>query len=318
MNEGYAIFLNNDGTETKLSWDELKLEENGKKYGYVANQITDNGIDCVAFYNNERLKEINIPEDIEYIEHDSFNGCTQLEKVILPSTLKAIRYNAFCNTAIKEIDIPKSVKYVDSDAFYECKLEKITASRGIYIDSDLINIVERTNEIAVSLQDFYNNCEKNDIKLFKEENDGLEQGIFLVDLDQNNFVQEERDFSVYADALKLKSENGERYFTLSQLDEYYEQHREYSDPDFNYSYILYRELNDDIKQIVKYSEKLGIKPDLNNNANELREQYIEKIETQNKAYQEYISKLEKEFLVQKDKENERDNTQVQANEIGRD
>lgn len=27
---GYAIFLNDDGTETKLSWDELKLEENGK------------------------------------------------------------------------------------------------------------------------------------------------------------------------------------------------------------------------------------------------------------------------------------------------
>ena len=34
MNEGYAIFLNNDGTETKLSWDELKLEKNSKKYGY--------------------------------------------------------------------------------------------------------------------------------------------------------------------------------------------------------------------------------------------------------------------------------------------
>lgn len=30
MNEGYAIFLNDDGTETKLTWDELKLEENGK------------------------------------------------------------------------------------------------------------------------------------------------------------------------------------------------------------------------------------------------------------------------------------------------
>ena len=36
---GYAIFLNGDGTETKLSWKELKLEENAEKYGYDIYQV---------------------------------------------------------------------------------------------------------------------------------------------------------------------------------------------------------------------------------------------------------------------------------------
>ena len=31
---GYAVFQNEDGTTTKLSWRELKLAENGDKYKY--------------------------------------------------------------------------------------------------------------------------------------------------------------------------------------------------------------------------------------------------------------------------------------------
>ena len=77
-------------------------------------------------------------------------------------------------------------------------------------------------------------------------------------------------------------------------------------------------MNDNIKQIVKYSEKLDINPNLNSNANELKEQYIEKLETQNKAYQEYVSNLEKEYSIHKEKENEQNNAPVHANEIERD
>ena len=318
MNDGYAIFLNDDGSETKLSWKELKSKKNGKKYGYDASKINDKEIGEEAFYNDERIKKIVISEGIQGVGDSAFCRCKHLEKVTLPSTLKKLEEKSFASTAIKEIVIPSTVEYVDSSSFAWCnQLEKITAPRGLYIDSDLINIVERTNEIAVSLQDFYNNCEKNDIKLFKEEIGDLEQGYFFIDLDENGNV-EERDFSVYADVLKLKDSNGERYFTLFQLCDYYIQHRKYSSPDFDYSYILYGEVNDNIEQIVKYSEKLGIKPDLKNNINELKEQYTEKIEAENKAYQEYISKIEKEYNELKERENERDNTQVQANEHERD
>ena len=306
---GYAIFLNDDGTETKLSWDELKLEENAEKYGYYVDDVNDKELrDCV--FTRTEIKEINIPEGVEHIGSCGFENCKQLEKITLPSTLKRIENLAFARTAIKEIEIPESVEYVEECLFEECRqLEKITAPRGLYIDSDLTNIVERTNEIAVSLQDFYNNCEKNDIKLFKEEIDDLERGAFLIDFDENG-NEEIRDFNDYADALKLKDSNGERYFTLFQLNKYYCQHQERYAPRFNYIedqieytyYTDFKKLNDKIKQIVRFSEGLGIKPNLENDLTDLREQYIEKLETQNKANQAYLSKIEKEYNKQKSKE----------------
>ena len=255
---GYAIFLNNDGTETKLSWDELQLEENGEKYGYDINLIDNEIIGDTAFYE----------------------------------------------TTIKEIEIPESVKYVDSDAFYKCKqLEKIIVPKGLIINGLKTKaIIERNNKNYEPLQIFFDKCEKNDIKLFNEEIDGLERGAFLIDFDENG-NEERRDFNDYADALKLKDSNGERYFTISQLKEYYERSWESGNDD-------YKKDNEDIKQIVKFSERLGIKPNLENNLDKLREQYIEKIEERNK----YLEKILKEYLPQKEKENERDNMPVQANE----
>ena len=87
---------------------------------------------------------------------------------------------AFYGTTIKEIEIPESIKYVDSDAFYKSEqLEKIIIPKGLDIDLKTKAIIERNNKNYEPLQKFYDNCEKNDIKLLKEEIDGLEQGYFL-------------------------------------------------------------------------------------------------------------------------------------------
>ena len=248
MNEGYAIFLNDDGTETKLSWDELQLEENGEKYGYDINLIDNEIIGDTAFYG----------------------------------------------TTIKEIEVPESVEDIDKDAFYRSKqLEKIIVPKGLEINLDTKAIIERSNKNCVSLQKFYNNCERNDIKLFKEEIKNAEKG---------EFVENDR-FNDFVDVIKLSDKNSERYFTISQLKEYYERSWESGNDD-------YKKDNEDIKQIVKFSERLGIKPNLENNLDKLREQYIEKIEERNK----YLEKILKEYLPQKEKENERDNMPVQANE----
>ena len=134
--EGYAIFINDDGSETKLGWDELKLEENGKKYGYKANLIEDKKIqddafrgqfEAVVYYSGcPKLKEINIQEGVEYIGFSAFYNCSQLNKVILPSTLKEIKGDAFYNTAIKEIEIPEGIEKIWVGVFFCChQLEKV-------------------------------------------------------------------------------------------------------------------------------------------------------------------------------------------------
>ena len=297
---GYAIFLNNDGSETKLSWDELKLEENGKKYGYNVNDIHDKKLGNCAFCRTE-IKEIAVPEGIEDIKWCGFENCKQLEKVILPSTLKRIENLAFAETAIKEIEIPENVELVKELAFRDCKqLEKIIAPKGLYINFELENIIERCGE---------NSGYQEMVEKFKElVIDPTEKelnNISTITVQSKKFDQEQ-----LKEMLNLRDSNGERYFDFFEIGEFYNHYRaeEY------YDYIDQSKANEDLKQIVRFSEGLGIKPNFKNDVNKLREQYIKKVEDRN----EYLEKMLREYLPQKEKENDRDNMPVHANENERD
>ena len=51
-------------------------------------------------------KEIAIPEGVKVLSNSIFAGCTQLEKITLPSTLEAIEQFALSGCMIKSIVIP--------------------------------------------------------------------------------------------------------------------------------------------------------------------------------------------------------------------
>lgn len=297
---GYAIFVDNDGSETKLSWEELKLEETGKKYGYNANDIQDKKLGNCAFCRTE-IKEIAVPEGVEDIKWCGFENCKQLEKVILPSTLKRIENLAFAETAIKEIEIPESVELVKELAFRDCKqLEKIIAPKGLYINFELENIIERHGEI-----NGYQEMVKKFKELVKNPTEKELNNISTITVQVKKIDQEQ-----LKEVLKLRDSNGERYFDFFEIGEFYNHYRaeEY------YDYIDQTKANEDLKQIVRFSEGLGIKPNFKNDVNKLREQYIKKVEDRN----EYLEKMLREYLPQKEKENDRDNMPVHANENERD
>ena len=62
-----------------------------------------------------------LPSSIKKIEQDAFNGCKNLQTIILPEELESIRDRWFENTSIKEIIIPKNVKTIGNYAFSRCK-----------------------------------------------------------------------------------------------------------------------------------------------------------------------------------------------------
>ena len=293
------------GTETKLNWYELKLQKNAEKYGYRKGyycylspglcepSITNTRLVPRTFADNKYLKEIRFPKSVTYVDRETFSGCHQLEKVILSPNLEQIISDTFAKTAIKEIVIPNSVGYVDPHAFDGCKLEKIIAPRGLQINAPE-NIIERTNEVVMSLQ------------LSEEEIKKAERGNFLTK--ENLF-----DFSY---ALKLNDKNGERYFTLDELDEFYNGYHVKEACGYNpikekivyRSYTNFNRANSRIKQIVEYSEGLGIKPDLHSDPYELFKRY-EKIEGK-------LQNLLEEHTEAKN--HERDNMQALEREHNRD
>lgn len=116
------------------------------------------------------------------------------------------------------------------------------------------------------------------------------------------------EFEDVLSILNTKNANSERYFDVFELDEYYTRNQEFV-PEGCYE-TNYQKANENLKQIIKYSEKLGIKPDLKHDLDELKEQYIERIENK-------LQSLLEEHTEAKNKENERDNMQVLAKEHDR-
>lgn len=85
-------------------------------------------IGTYAFENCVSLKSIVVPEGVtgnyDYEEWGTgywFSGCSALESVTLPSTLKALPYSGFANcTSLKSITIPEGIAEIPNECFSGC------------------------------------------------------------------------------------------------------------------------------------------------------------------------------------------------------
>lgn len=77
--------------------------------------------------------EYTVPEGVERIEHNAFYKAVNLEKIILPNSLKNIGEYAFLGcSALKSISIPKGVIELYSGAFANCKsLESVALTYNL-------------------------------------------------------------------------------------------------------------------------------------------------------------------------------------------
>ena len=70
----------------------------------------------------KHLRSVVIPEGVERISFDAFNGCAALESVTLPSTLKCIGWYAFKGcTSLREVELPESLQEIGISAFEGCR-----------------------------------------------------------------------------------------------------------------------------------------------------------------------------------------------------
>ena len=84
------------------------------------------------FKGHTEIKEVIIPEGVTDIGGFVFDGCTSLERIHLPTTLKDIWQYAFARCGIKEIHIPEKIKRLIPFTFKDCKnLEKVFCMPGV-------------------------------------------------------------------------------------------------------------------------------------------------------------------------------------------
>ena len=104
-----------------LTWDELKLTENGIKYGYIARNVNDSSVKTFTFRYCTALTNIVIPNSITSMETGVFEYCTTITNITIPNSITSISDSAFFQCyALKEITIPNSITSIGSGAFCEC------------------------------------------------------------------------------------------------------------------------------------------------------------------------------------------------------
>jgi hypothetical protein len=82
---------------------------------------------CLDFSNLENIYNIN---NLKTIGPHAFDHCVKLKNIDLPDSLESIEHNAFDSTAIKHIYIPPKISILNEEVFTNCThLEKIIFSK---------------------------------------------------------------------------------------------------------------------------------------------------------------------------------------------
>lgn len=87
------------------------------------------------YLNGERVVNLAIPDGVENIGNDAFNGFVHLESVVIPNSVTNIGDNAFngCRL-IERIEVPESVKVISGGAFAYCEsLKEIVLNEGLEV-----------------------------------------------------------------------------------------------------------------------------------------------------------------------------------------
>lgn len=99
--------------------------------GYMGFVFDGGNLDYKSFKSSsipKSLKTIIVSEGCTVLKDGAFYDFSDVENIILPSTLRQIGNDAFCYChSLRSITIPDSVQKVGSNAFYQCKaLESMT------------------------------------------------------------------------------------------------------------------------------------------------------------------------------------------------
>lgn len=101
-----------------------------------------------AFYHNEAIEEVDLPEGLTVIKENTFWGCINLKTVEIPDSVEEIGAFAFdCCQAMETLTFPKSLVTLGEGAFQGC-----LALREVTVPSAIGTIPARAFDACIRLE----------------------------------------------------------------------------------------------------------------------------------------------------------------------
>lgn len=178
-----------------------------------------------AFFGCSALKDIVLPEGVEYIRNGAFNGAA-IEAIHLPNTLKVIEKDAFVCENLKTITIPASVEKIETFAFQNNK-----ALTDVYVLGTKTKAENQAFYEQASASFIYTN-QSNTTRLKREfytKADGSNTPLAMLHYPKeakNDYVNE-HSRTLGGTTNSMKAENGEIWPT-QEVGEYTVQHGDYA------------------------------------------------------------------------------------------
>lgn len=112
-------------------------------------KITSIGYD--AFSDNEQIEKVIIPKTIKNIGNFAFQNCSNLKEVVLNEGLETIGDSSFWGCGIEKIEIPNSVVEIYHYAFFRCKnLKEVVIGEGLKdINNGTFNACEKLEKVTI-------------------------------------------------------------------------------------------------------------------------------------------------------------------------
>ncbi len=135
--------------------ESITVDENNKMYSSDENGVLFNKDKTVLikYPIGNKSTSYEIPDGVTIISRAAFEGCSNLEEIIIPEGVTSISNHAFADcTSLKEIIIPESVISVDYGAFEDCtNLERVNIGNSITnIDEDAFDGCTSLKNITVA------------------------------------------------------------------------------------------------------------------------------------------------------------------------
>lgn len=145
------MLFDENGIEYQVSYDadenriSLQIVRSSKNTRFIRESVSLINKSC--FYGNELISSIVIPSSVERIVDKAFAFCSNLVKIKFdePSRLKVIHQYAFYCCKAKKIIFPSSLEFIGYQAFYGSNLHSIIFRQDSNLKIINVKAFERSN-----------------------------------------------------------------------------------------------------------------------------------------------------------------------------